>query len=286
MRSATPAALLLMAAPGCAVIEGLTPAETAPDPAPDAADRARAEALYREGLRALNPPRGGTRDPDRAARLIAEAAHLGHPEAQMLLAASHLYRPDGSRDPEAAIPWLERAAMQGHVEAQYQLARLIEAGEGTAREPAWAAMWFRRAAERGSPAAQFALALMQIAGAGTPRDEAEALARLRLAERGGVAAARRYRAALERRVDAAAAEAAWTRVQRERARGPVPAVDRPLVRFAQSTLAAAGYDPGPVDGHDGPRTRAALAAFARAEGIAGAAPYGPAMIGRLRARAR
>ncbi|TQF76720.1 sel1 repeat family protein, partial [Elioraea sp. Yellowstone] len=126
MRHATLAALLLIAAPGCAVIEGLAPSQTAPDPAPDAADRARAEALYREGLRALNPPRGGTRDPDRAARLIAEAAHLGHPEAQMLLAASHLYRPDGSRDPEAAIPWLERAAMQGHVEAQYQLAGVVE----------------------------------------------------------------------------------------------------------------------------------------------------------------
>jgi TPR repeat protein len=286
MRHLALTALLLIAAPGCAVLEGRAPAQTAPDPAPDAADRARAEALYREGIRALNPPRGGTPDPDRAARLIAEAAHLGHPDAQMLLAAGHLYRPDGSRDPAAAIPWLERAALQGHVEAQYRLARLIEAGDGTAREPAWAAVWFQRAAERGSAEAQFALALMQIAGAGTARDEAEALARLRLAERGGVAAARRYREALAPRVDPAAAEAAWRRVQRARARGPVPAVDRPLVRFAQSTLNAAGFDPGPADGYDGPRTRSALAAFARAEGIAGAAPYGPAMIERLRARGR
>jgi hypothetical protein len=286
MRHALLAAALLLAAPGCGLIEPSAPPPTAAEPAPTVAERARAEALYREGIRALSPPRGGTPDPDRAARLIAEAAALGNADAQMLLAAGHLYRPDGSRDPAAALPWLERAARQGHVEAQFRLARLLEAGEGTPREPAWAAVWFQRAAERGSAQAQFALGLMQIVGAGTARDEAEALARLRLAERGGVAAATRYREALERRVAPAAAEAAWARVQRERARGPVPAVDRPLVRFVQSTLVANGFDPGPVDGHDGPRTRTALAAFAQREGIAGALPYAPAMIERLRARAR
>lgn len=286
MRLAVLAAALLLAAPGCGWVEQLRPAPTAPPPSPDAAERARADALYREGIRALNPPRGGTPDPDRAARLIAEAGELGNPDAQMLLAAGHLYRPDGSRDPASAIPWLERAARQGHVEAQLELARLIEAGDGTRREPAWAAVWFQRAAERGSPQAQFALGLMQIVGAGTARDEAEALARLRLAERRGVAAAGRYRAALAPRVPPAEAEAAFARVQRERARGPVPAVDRPLVRFVQSALAANGFDPGPVDGHDGPRTRAALATFAEREGIAGAPSYAPAMIERLRARAR
>jgi hypothetical protein len=286
MRLILLATALLTAFPGCALLEPGAPAPAAAEPTPAAADRARADALYREGLRALNPPRGGASDPDRAARLIAEAAELGNADAQMLLAASHLYRPDGSRDPAAAVPWLERAARQGHVEAQFRLARLIESGDGTPRERAWAAVWFQRAAERGNSEAQFALALMQIVGAGTARDEAEALARLRLAERGGVAAATRYREALERRVDPAAAEAAWARVQRERARGPVPAVDRPLVRFAQSTLSANGFDPGPVDGYDGPRTRAALTAFAQREGIVGAAPYAPAVIERLRARAR
>lgn len=288
MRHRTAAVLLfiLLALPSCAWIERerTTAAERSVSE-PTTAERARADALYREGIRALNPPRGGAPDPDRAARLIAEAAGLGNPDAQMLVAASHLYRTDGSRDPAAAIPWLERAAHQGHVEAQFRLARLIEAGDGTRREPAWAAVWFQRAAERGNAEAQFALGLMQIAGAGTARDEAEALARLRLAEQGGVAAARRYREALERRVDRGAAEAAWLRMQRERVRGPVPAVDRPLVRFVQSTLVASGFDPGPVDGLDGPRTRAALAAFALSEGIAGAA-YAPAVIERLRARAR
>lgn len=277
---------LLIVAPGCAWLEPPRPSPEAAEPSPTAAERARAESLYRQGIGALHPPAGTAPDPDRAARLIAEAASLGHAEAQMLMAAGHLYRADGRRDPAAAIPWLERAARQGHAEAQFRLARLIEAGDGTRREPAWAGVWFQRAAERGHPEAQFALALMQIAGTGTARDEAEALARLRLAEQGGVAAARRYREALEARVEAAAAEAARARLQRERTRGPVPAVDRPLVRFAQSALVASGFDPGPVDGLDGPRTRAALLAFARAEGTPAAAPYAPAVIDRLRARMR
>lgn len=288
MRPGVALALLLLTAPGCAWIERefAPPPERVAEPSPAERDRARAEALYREGIRLMNPPPGGAVDPDRAARLIEEAATLGHPEAQMLLAASYLYRPDGTRNPAMAAPWLERAARQGHVEAQLQLARLIEAGDGVPREPAWAAVWFQRAAERGSAEAQFALALMQIAGAGTARDEAEALARLTLAERGGVAAATRYREALDARVTAEDAQAALARVQRQAVRGSVPAVDRPLVRFAQSALVTLGLDPGPVDGLDGPNTRTALRQFATREGITGAAPYAPAMITRLRERMR
>ena len=39
------------------------------------------------------------------------------------------------------------------------------------------------------------------------------------------------------------------------------------VRQAQLHLRAAGYYPGPVDGHLGPRTRAALRAYQRAHGL-------------------
>ncbi len=43
--------------------------------------------------------------------------------------------------------------------------------------------------------------------------------------------------------------------------------DSGLVRRIQSALAERGYDPGPVDGRSGPRTRAAIAAYQRDHGL-------------------
>jgi TPR repeat protein len=272
---------------GCAALgDGGAPVPSQPPPAPTALERGRAAELQREGVRAMNPPRGLAPDPELAARLIEAAAQLGDADAQLLVAGSHLFRTDGARDPAAAVPWLNRAAHQGLPEAQFRLARLIEAGDGTPREPFWAAVWFQRAAERGLPEAQFAMGLLQVAGIGTAADPAEALARIAQAERRGVAGAQRYRVALAARVPPAQARAAAARIAAESARGPVPAIDRPLVRFAQSALAAVGGWTRPVDGRDGPTIRAALVAFAQGQGLPGAGPYDPALIDRLRARVR
>ena len=43
--------------------------------------------------------------------------------------------------------------------------------------------------------------------------------------------------------------------------------DPVLVRRIQSALAERGYDPGPADGHSGPRTRAAIGAYQRDHGL-------------------
>lgn len=267
---------------GCMPAEpALVAVPSAPPQAASAESRRQAARLHREGLR-VAARQAPARDPDLASALIEGAARLGDPDAQLLLAAGHLFGGEGTPNPAAAIPWLHRAAQQGNPEAQFRLARLLESGEGTRREPAWAAVWFQRAAERGHPEAQFALALLQILGEGTARDEAEALARLAVAEQQGVLSARRYRLALERRVSAPLARAASSRLRSETSRGPVPEVDRALVRFTQSALAAQGMWPDRVDGRDGPEIRAALAAYARRQGLGGTAPYGPAVIDRLR----
>lgn len=270
--------VLLLALSACAEFGAGTPVPSAPPAPVPAQERREAARLRQEGLRALGPPRGGTPDPAQAAALIEAAASRGDAEAQLLLALAHLR----GQDPASALPWLQRAAHQGQPDAQYRLARLLEAGEGTRREPAWAAVWFQRAAERGHGQAQFAMALLQVAGEGTARDEAEALARLDLAERRGVAAARRYADALRPRVPGPQARAAAARLAGERASGPVTAVDRPLARFAQSSLAALGRWSAAVDGRDGPATRRALAEFARQQGLAAAGPYDPAVLDRLR----
>jgi hypothetical protein len=268
---------------GCGLLEGTVPVPTAPPAPAEAGDRARAAGLHRAAQRSLNPPRGGTPDPERAAALFEEAARLGHADAQLMVALAHLSGADGRRDAAAAIPWLNLAAHQGQPDAQHLLAQLLEAGDGTARDTAWSAVWFQRAAERGHAQAGFALALLQLAGEGTARDWPDALARLRLAERRGVAAARRYREALAPRVPPAEARQAAARLAGETARGPVPAVDRALRRFAQSALARRGRWGVPVDGRDSPALREALSAWARAEGIVAAAPFDPVVMERLRA---
>lgn len=48
----------------------------------------------------------------------------------------------------------------------------------------------------------------------------------------------------------------------------VPSDRRQLVRETQTMLADKGYDPGPVDGQEGPSTRSALRAFQTARGLA------------------
>jgi len=252
---------------------------TAPPPA--VSERARAAVLYREGRRALDarPP-----DVERASRLMQQAAELGDPEAQHVLALSHLSQPDGEGDPTAGFAWLRRAAQAGHVPAMLRLGRALEQGDGLARDPAWAVVWFHRAAERGSAEARYAFALLLVAGIGTAPDEALALAELTLAERAGHAEAARYRAALAPRVAPERVGPAMAMAGR-RAGGAVRVPDGPLVRFAQSALAAVGPDGSAVDGADGPRTRAALLAFARSEGLAASPPYGDGVIDRLRQRA-
>jgi peptidoglycan hydrolase-like protein with peptidoglycan-binding domain len=52
-----------------------------------------------------------------------------------------------------------------------------------------------------------------------------------------------------------------------RARSYDEASTHAQVRQAQMHLRAAGYYPGPIDGHLGPRTRAALRAYQRAHGL-------------------
>jgi len=268
--------VLLLAA--CATTPAPQPASRATPPV--VSHRARAAALYREGRRALaaQPP-----DVERASQLIQQAAEFGDPEAQHVLALSHLSQPDGQGDSAAGYAWLHRAAQGGHAASMLRLARALEQGDGVERDPAWAALWFHRAAERGSAEARYAFALLLIAGIGTAPDEALALAEMTLAERTGHSEAARYRAALAERVPPERLGPAMAMAGR-RAAGAVTVPDAPLVRFAQSALAVLGPDATVVDGADGPRTRAALQAFARSEGLPASAPYDDAVMERLRIR--
>ncbi len=56
---------------------------------------------------------------------------------------------------------------------------------------------------------------------------------------------------------------------------PAPSIDVTTVRGIQARLAALGFDPGPIDGIDGPKTDAAIRAFQAARGLAVDGIVGP-----------
>lgn len=254
--------------------------EESPPLATTAAARAAAAARLREGLARLEAtPSPTPAEREAAAAIIVDAAERGDPDAQYLVGAGDLLLPAGERDDTRAARWLARAAVQGHARAQYALARAYIAGTGVARDPAWANLWLARAARRDHAPAQHALALRQLAGEGGPADRAEAYRWLVIASRAGHVESERYRDALATRLGADerarldADAAAFVAVQ-----GAERWPDPPLLLWLQRTLAARGYDPGPVDGAYGPRTRDALRRFAGGDGA-----LTPPVVARLRA---
>jgi hypothetical protein len=63
-------------------------------------------------------------------------------------------------------------------------------------------------------------------------------------------------------------EPAWKRGKSQNGSAQAAsASSSPVVRRIQSALAERGYDPGPIDGRSGPRTRAAIGAYQRDHGL-------------------
>ncbi|MGV6871495.1 tetratricopeptide repeat protein [Pseudochelatococcus sp. B33] len=114
--------------------------------------------------------------PREAARRLAEAARLGFPDAQLILAQLYLDGHGVERDTRAAYRWFSQAAAGGRVEALNMIGRCHELGWGVPADPALAAVWYRRAARRGHAWARFNLAGLLLDGQGVAQDARGALA--------------------------------------------------------------------------------------------------------------
>ncbi|WP_421865568.1 peptidoglycan-binding protein [Motiliproteus sp.] len=230
------------------------------------ADSTDAESAYREAL-ILNRT-GRKADLYKANVLLAHSARRNHTGAQYLLGMNRLLGRGGDKDPVAARGLLNQAAESGHASAQYFLAEMMLNGRGGEPELAWGAQWMERAATNGQVEAQLAMGVIYASGLGGRENVPMALLWLSRAEHNGDQTA----PLLIKKLSARIGHPRWQTIQRQIA-GRV-SIDpreerRAITRFVQLSLNNAGYAAGVEDGIAGPRTRAAVAAFRKAEKLAG-----------------
>ncbi|MHC4665054.1 MAG: tetratricopeptide repeat protein [Planctomycetota bacterium] len=103
-----------------------------------------------------------------------QAADLGIPEAQWLLARCYDEGFGVERNEIHAISWHLKAAEQGYAAAQNHLGSCYQNGSGVPQDEAEAVEWYRKAAEQGYAIAQSNLGWCYDTGTGVAQDEAEA----------------------------------------------------------------------------------------------------------------
>ncbi len=234
-------------------------------------------AGFDEGVAALQ--RG---DFAAAFREFKPLADSGNARAQFNLGVMYTRGLGASRDDAEAVKWFRRAARQDHAGAQHNLGVMYTKGKGGPRDFARAVEWYRLAAAQGSAIAMNNLGVMHAVGRGAPRDLVKAYAWYDLAaarfppgpQKDGVL---RNRGEVAKELSPERLGRAWELVRRwdrgdtaalgaasappePRATAPA-APSRLLVIRIQNALAAIDYDPGPIDGIMGPRTRRAIRAF-------------------------
>ena len=141
--------------------------------APDATQGAAQQSSSRDSLYRgwqYQMGQGVPKDAAMAARLYADAARQGLPDAMYRLA--FLYRSGNgvNEDPAAAVYWFQEAAKRGHAAAQMELGFALASGNGVSRDDVAAFRWLELAAEAGLPQAQGAVGAEYEAGVGVDQE--------------------------------------------------------------------------------------------------------------------
>jgi localization factor PodJL len=249
--------------------------------------------------------RGITRNLPLAAAWYHRAAEAGIAVAQYRLGSLYERGQGVAEDRAKAVRLYQRAADQGNVGAMHNLAVLISEGAGGPPDQGKAIDWFTAAADYGVKDSQYNLGVIYARGLGVEPDLVQSYKWFAIAAAAGDrdAAARRDEVAASLGPDelarARAAVSAWRAkvplVEANVLPGPdggwgdesdgVTAADRrALVKTIQTLLAEQGYDPGPADGVDGPKTREAVRAFQASVGLASTGIIDPALVAALSGR--
>ena len=206
------------------------------------------------------------------------AAEAGDDFAQLQLGFMYGTGQGLEKDEEQTLRWYLASANQGNRIAQYNMGNLYREGRGVPKDPVKAADWNRRSAEQGYSLAQTRMGYSLVNGHGVAKNEIQAvqwyekaaeqkepyalnnLGMMYIDGRGGLAKNKARGVELLREAAELGNELAKTNLKRMKLDPYDPAE-------IQGALADLGFDPGPVDGKMGSKTRRALRAFQERVGL-------------------
>jgi localization factor PodJL len=262
------------------------PAEAGPVILREAAAEGDAKALFEIGNRYAEG-RGVSEDLAKAAVWYGMAAEQGLAPAQYRLGNMYEKGIGVERDTAQAKAWYERAALQGNASAMHNLAVLHAMGADADADNVSAVKWFAQAAELGIKDSQFNLGILSARGVGIPQNLEEAYKWFALLAKAGDRDAGEKRDEVAKAMQPAALESAQAAVELWRVkpldpeannveipeswsedRSTTASIDmNQAVRNIQHILTKNGYDAGGVDGQMGQKTKAAIAAFQKDNGM-------------------
>ncbi len=230
------------------------------------------------------------------ASFMKQAAERGLPAAQYQLAKYYENGTGLAVDENEARRWTERSANGGNRRAMHNLAMFYAEGRTVTQSYETAAKWFEEAALLGLANSQFNLALLYEQGLGVPRSLPDAYAWYSIAGKAGDRGAAQKMKELQQELPEQAISEAKTITARFQPR-PLdleangvfrnvnwarPQIGDPTsVSRAQVLLARMGYDPGPADGALGEKTRLAVIAYEKDNGLAGTGRIDQALLSKL-----
>lgn len=233
--------------------------------------------------------RGVETDLSQAITWFERAAEAGLAPAQYRLGSLYEKGQGTTRDLAKAAAWYEKAVAQGNAKAMHNLAVInAEGGLGTPNYQ-MAVRLFQQAADLGVRDSQFNLGILYARGLGVKRDLATSYKWFAIAANAGDGESAKKRDDVAQALSKEDLARARLAVETWSAKPQAPAandvtIDNPawtaapdrtasvdtarLITRAQAFLAARGFDPGPADGRFGARTREAISAFQKANGLA------------------
>lgn len=260
------------------------------DPVRAAAEAGDPAALFEIASRYAEGRNGVSRNLPVAAEWYQRAAAKGVVVAAYRLGSLYERGQGVPKNPVEAVAWYARAADAGNVGAMHNLAVLLSEGAGGPPDAARALDLFRAAANYGVRDSQYNLGVIYARGLGPEADLVESYKWFAVAAAGGDTDAATRRDEVAASMNAGQLAEARAGVAAFAAQTPPAEANRPpaldalvaddagrtigeadriaLVRKIQVLLAEQGYDPGPADGVEGPKTQEAVRAFQRHIGTA------------------